>query len=500
MAQRPLRFLAQLAVTPEVASRVDELKANLQVFYGVGGKILSYGAARNITAAMNVLLMDCQPAADAVIRNLNDLHAVYTAQAEGNVSEIRAQNAAATRMTIFTIFASLLLLAFLVAYVLRTIISPIVNIKVEMSKIAIGDLTSAFIPLSSKGEIGVLSRATKDALVNLRLLISRANEGAMVVADKAISIEKAVREMAQGNASQSTITNEILHSLEQLSAATQEIAANSQTAANAGAKANLVATQGSEKIANFIDALTKVQDSVSALSSVSKQISSIVETIDDVSDQTNLLALNAAIEAARAGEQGRGFAVVADAVRRLAEQSMAATKEISKLVADIRLRLDQAVNTSNQGALGAQATQDAIDAILAQINGMANMIEGISAAGEEQAASATEVTASMQNLNAIAREVAAASQVSMSAAQNLKSVSQELAKCAIPLLMDNQNPCYACIRRGETNEEEALQCRIQATGRVQSQPRSRVYPGHSKRSRYIGDLTQRLDCASGEAS
>jgi len=109
---------------------------------------------------------------------------------------------------------------------------------------------------------------------------------------------------------------------------------------------------------------------------------------------------------------------------------MAATKEISKLVADIRLRLDQAVNTSNQGALGAQATQDAIDAILAQINGMANMIEGISAAGEEQAASATEVTASMQNLNAIAREVAAASQVSMSAAQNLKSVSQELAKAS----------------------------------------------------------------------
>jgi len=297
-----------------------------------------------------------------------------------------------------------------------------------MSKLAAGDLASRYRPLHDTGEIGDLSRAVGDAFANLRALISEVQASAVAVAGKANLIDGKVREVADGNDSQSSISMEILRTLEQLSAATEEIAANAQTAANAGAKASLVASQGSQKVGASIGSLRKVQDSVAALASVSKQISGIVDTIDGVSDQTNLLALNAAIEAARAGEHGRGFAVVANAVRSLAEQSMAATKEITKLVEDIQLRLSQAITTSSQGAEGAQGAQEGLDAIIAEINGIALMIEGISAAGEQQAAGAAEVTASMQNLTAITQEVAAASQASTHGAQDLREVAKVLEK------------------------------------------------------------------------
>lgn len=416
--------------TPEIDGLLADLKASLLVFYDVGGRILNFGAARNIPAATNLLLTECHPAADAVIGNVHALHEAYKGYAAQTADEFETQGRNSARNTVFVTFFSLLILVFLLAYIVVGIITPVVKIKNEMVRLSTGDLSSKFVPARGKGEIGDLSRATKEALDNLRALISRAQGSAAVVADRAANIEKTVRDMAQGNAHQSAITNEILNSIEQLSAATQEIAANSQTAANAGSSANSVVSQGAEKITAFTGALAKVQESVAALASVSKQIGGIVRAIDDISGQTNLLALNAAIEAARAGEQGRGFAVVADAVRELAKQSMDATKEISKLVDDIHVRVAQAVATSNQGAEGAKGTQEAMDAILTQINGMTHMIEGISAAGEEQAASATEVTAAMQNLNSVSREVLAAAKVSSQAAQELQGVALELQQAA----------------------------------------------------------------------
>jgi len=418
--------LEKYAPTPEINSTLTELKNSLLVFYDVGGRILAFGTARNFSAALQVLLTECQPAADAVIGHLESLHAEYEAYAAAVSSDFAAQTATSARMTLLTTLLGLLMLGALIVYVVKAILTPIIVIKGAMSKLAEGDLSVPYQPLNDKGEIGDLSRAVGDAFVSLRTLILQMQSSAKVVAEKAGRILGQVSEVAEGNTSQSSITSEILRSLEQLSAATEEIAANAQTAANAGAKASSVALLGSQKVATSLGSLHKVQESVASLASVSKQISGIVETIDGVSDQTNILALNAAIEAARAGEQGRGFAVVADAVRRLAEQSMSATKEITKLVDDIQVRLAQAIATSKQGAEGAQGAQAGIDGIIAEINGMAAMIEGISAAGEQQAAGATEVTASMQNLTAITQEVAAASQTTTRDAQELRDVAKAL--------------------------------------------------------------------------
>lgn len=292
--------------------------------------------------------------------------------------------------------------------------------------VAAGDLTYAYTASRDNDELGDLSRAFAQMIGDLRTMISGAQAASFALAEKSTLISGSIKEVAAGNDSQAGITQEISRTLEQLAAATEEIAANAQSATAASANARTAAAEGTAKVGNSINSLKTVQESVFSLSTVSKQIGGIVSAIDDISDQTNLLALNAAIEAARAGEHGRGFAVVADAVRSLAEQSRQSTKEITKLIASIQGQIDGALTISTQGAAGAKSAQDALENIVAQINSISLMVEGISAAGEEQAAAANEVSASMENLGAITEQVAASSQESATAGQQLNDLAKSL--------------------------------------------------------------------------
>jgi len=422
--------LEENALSPEVSAQLTELRHNLPIFYDVSGRILAAGNTEDNSAAVGILLTECQPIADEIITTLNGIQTSLQLSSDAAVHDFQADARRAATMTVLTVLVGMLLIILLVAYVIKFLVTPVVVIKEEMTKLAQGNLTSDYKAKNEAGEIGDLSRAVKETIANLRGLISQTQNFAFGVAEKADLINTSVKEVATGNENQATITHEISLTLEQLAAATEEVAVSAQSAATASTNAGTVANQGSSKVGNSISSLKTVQESVLNLSASSKQIGEIVSVIEDISDQTNLLALNAAIEAARAGEHGRGFAVVANAVRSLAEQSMHSAKEITKLIAAIQKQIDNTVNISTQSAEGARSAQEALDAIIGEISSIAAIIEGISAAGEQQAAAANQVSASMQNLSAITQEVSASSQESTLAGQKLSELATSLQSAA----------------------------------------------------------------------
>jgi methyl-accepting chemotaxis protein len=204
------------------------------------------------------------------------------------------------------------------------------------------------------------------------------------------------------------------------------------------------AQQANEAMRAVRDSSEEVSSAIGELASKSEQIGEIVVTITQIAEQTNLLALNAAIEAARAGEQGRGFAVVADEVRKLAEESQRAAREISQLVGAIQDDTAEAVGVvqygakrTADGAAVVEQTRGAFERIGSSVDDMTTRIEQIAAGAQQIAASATgmqedigEVAAVAEQSSASSEEVSASTEQTSASAQQIAASAQELSGSA----------------------------------------------------------------------
>ena len=185
-----------------------------------------------------------------------------------------------------------------------------------------------------------------------------------------------------------------------------------------------------EKIASTVEdsAVT-----VRKLGESSEQIGAIVQVIDDIADQTNLLALNAAIEAARAGEHGRGFAVVADEVRKLAEKTVKATKEIADMIQNIQadtggavMGMAEGVQLVEGGKQKAVEAGDALGVIKSNMEDVAGGVGQIARATDEQANAMELMSRSIESISAISGENSNAAHESAEAVEQLSRLASEL--------------------------------------------------------------------------
>lgn len=221
--------------------------------------------------------------------------------------------------------------------------------------------------------------------------------------------------------------------MNEMNATVLEVAHNAEGAAKAATSVQGHAQEGAGIVLRTIQSMQSVQQQSSGLmgdmgglDKQAKDIGAVLTLIRDIADQTNLLALNAAIEAARAGEAGRGFAVVADEVRKLAEKTMTATKEVGQSITDIQqaagstlVSMDNTKNLLGQAMQDVQGAEDILRRISALIMDSTDQIRAIATAAEQQSAATEEVNASIVDINRISEETATAMQEAAAAVDEL---------------------------------------------------------------------------------
>jgi methyl-accepting chemotaxis protein len=293
------------------------------------------------------------------------------------------------------------------------------------------------------------SQATSQITITVQQVAVGTGDQANSVNQTASAVEqmtKAIDGVARGAQEQSKAITKASEVTSQISGAIQQVtgntlAVNRESAAAANA-ARSGATTVDETLKGMYNIKAKVGDSarkVEEMGRRSEEIGAIVETIEDIASQTNLLALNAAIEAARAGEHGKGFAVVADEVRKLAEKSAAATKEIASLIKAIQMTVAEAVKAMEEGSLEVETGVESANKAGAALSDILKAAEAVKVqalqageAAERMNASAGELVSAVDSVSAVVEENTAATeemaahstQVTASI-ESIASVSQE---------------------------------------------------------------------------
>jgi len=364
----------------------------------------------------------------------------------------------------------------------NTLTKPIKKSVAFAEQVAAGDLTQT-LTVERTDEIGVLANALRHLVASLKSMIAdvdakraeadaaaaRANTSRLEAEEARKGAENAKREgmlqaatqlegvvagittvsgelnsqietASHGADLQEQRTAEAATAMEEMNATVLEVARNAASAADQAKNARAKAQEGAQVVGNAVKAIAVVdqmakelEKGMGDLGSQAKSIGNIMNVISDIADQTNLLALNAAIEAARAGEAGRGFAVVADEVRKLAEKTMTATKEVGSAISAIQTgtvhnidMVKQAAAAVDQATALANDSGEALKEIVELVDHTSDQVQSIAAAAEQQSAASEEINRNIAEVRQVSADIADGTKRSAQATTELSSLAGEL--------------------------------------------------------------------------
>jgi methyl-accepting chemotaxis protein len=353
--------------------------------------------------------------------------------------ELQEQSAvqARVRSMVLALGVAGLALGLAIAWIITDAITGMVEL---IREIAANNLGVEDIFVKSQDETGKASAALNSMKNNLRTIIQSIAATAENVASASEEISSSATQQAQSAETQKDQTVQVATAMSEMSATVTSVSDSCNNAADAAQRAAETARNGGLIVEETLTKMRAIAESVGTsakkveeLGKSSHQVGRIIGVIDEIADQTNLLALNAAIEAARAGEQGRGFAVVADEVRKLAERTTTATKEIAQMIETIQRETTVAVSAMESGTQQVQEgvtstakAGESLHAIIQMSEQVGEMISEIATAATEQSSTTDQVNGNVDQISRLVKESAIGAQQSATACQDLSILALDL--------------------------------------------------------------------------
>ncbi|RUO28107.1 methyl-accepting chemotaxis protein [Aliidiomarina sedimenti] len=307
-----------------------------------------------------------------------------------------------------------------------------------VSKVAEGDLST---PITLKaGDDSSILASISSMQQRLREVISDISSYSQQVASASTQLSQVSDATQRGITEQNAQLSNAATAINEMSSTAEEVARNSQDAADAAQAANTEADKGQNVVGETVETVHMLSKDIAHSSDVvghlkedSDKIGKVLDVIGQIAEQTNLLALNAAIEAARAGESGRGFSVVADEVRTLASRTQASTQEIQQIISTLQNRADSAVQAMkgsseavDQAVHKVSSAGESLSNITMAANKINEMIQQIASAAEEQTMATREINQSIHSVSDIAEQASGHVKESVESSESLARLAEHL--------------------------------------------------------------------------